>query len=104
MQTASKKVITGWAMYDWANSVYNLVITTTFFPIYFTAIAKDAKTKLKVDLENQTITILTTGESEKFEINPYKKTCLINGYDDIDYLLNIKDKIETFEKTAIRFS
>ena len=43
MQTASKKVINGWAMYDWANSVYNLVITTTFFPIYFTAIAKDEK-------------------------------------------------------------
>jgi UMF1 family MFS transporter len=43
MQTASKKVINGWAMYDWANSVYNLVITTTFFPIYFTSIAKDDK-------------------------------------------------------------
>jgi MFS transporter, UMF1 family len=43
MQTASKKVINGWAMYDWANSVYNLVITTTFFPIYFTAIARDQK-------------------------------------------------------------
>src|SRR5258707_955348 len=42
MQTASKKVITGWAMYDWANSVYNLVITTTFFPIYFTAATKSA--------------------------------------------------------------
>jgi UMF1 family MFS transporter len=42
MQTASKKVITGWAMYDWANSVYNLVITTTFFPIYFTESTKDA--------------------------------------------------------------
>ena len=42
MQTASKKVINGWAMYDWANSVYNLVITTTFFPIYFTAITKNA--------------------------------------------------------------
>lgn len=41
MQTASKKVINGWAMYDWANSVYNLVITTTFFPIYFTEITKD---------------------------------------------------------------
>lgn len=41
MQTASKKVINGWAMYDWANSVYNLVITTTFFPIYFTAITKN---------------------------------------------------------------
>lgn len=40
MQTASKKVINGWAMYDWANSVYNLVITTTFFPIYFTAVTK----------------------------------------------------------------
>jgi len=43
MQTASKKVINGWAMYDWANSVYNLVITTTFFPIYFTAVARDEK-------------------------------------------------------------
>ena len=42
MLTASKKVINGWAMYDWANSVYNLVITTTFFPIYFTAVAKDS--------------------------------------------------------------
>ena len=41
MQTASKKIINGWAMYDWANSVYNLVITTTFFPIYFASIAKD---------------------------------------------------------------
>lgn len=41
MQTASKKVVNGWAMYDWANSVYNLVITTTFFPIYFTAATKD---------------------------------------------------------------
>ncbi len=40
MQTASKKVITGWAMYDWANSVYNLVITTTFFPIYYTEMTK----------------------------------------------------------------
>ncbi len=40
MQTASKKVVNGWAMYDWANSVYNLVITTTFFPIYFMAVTK----------------------------------------------------------------
>ena len=43
MQTASKKVINGWAMYDWANSVYNLVITTTFFPIYFAAVARDER-------------------------------------------------------------
>src|SRR6188768_2649689 len=42
MQTASKKVINGWAMYDWANSVYNLVITTTFFPIYFLSVTGGA--------------------------------------------------------------
>jgi len=51
MQTASKKVINGWAMYDWANSVYNLVITTTFFPIYFTAVARD-------DQHGSTVTFL----------------------------------------------
>ena len=42
MQTAPKKVVNAWAMYDWANSVYNLVITTTFFPIYFIAVTKSA--------------------------------------------------------------
>jgi len=54
-------------------------------------------------LEKQTINIITTGESESFEINSYKKSCLLNGYDDIDYLINLKDKIETWEKQAIRF-
>lgn len=54
---------------------------------------------LTVDVENQTITIDKTGESEKFDINHYKKTCLLNGYDDIDYLINLKDEIARFEKT-----
>ncbi|HEY5393305.1 MAG TPA: 3-isopropylmalate dehydratase small subunit, partial [Hanamia sp.] len=54
---------------------------------------------LSVNLENQTITIDATGESEKFNINHYKKTCLLNGYDDIDYLVNIKQDIINFEKT-----
>jgi len=54
---------------------------------------------LSVDLENQTITIDATGEQQKFEINNYKKTCLLNGYDDIDYLLSIKQDIINFEKT-----
>ena len=54
---------------------------------------------LSVDLENQTITIDATGEQQKFEINNYKKTCLMNGYDDIDYLLSIKQDIINFEKT-----
>ncbi|MEO9005492.1 MAG: 3-isopropylmalate dehydratase small subunit [Ginsengibacter sp.] len=53
---------------------------------------------LSIDIENQSITIDSTGESEKFYINNYKKTCLINGYDDIDYLLNIKNEIIQFEK------
>ena len=54
---------------------------------------------LSVDLENQTITIDATGEQERFDINNYKKTCLLNGYDDIDYLLSIKQDIMNFEKT-----
>lgn len=54
---------------------------------------------LSIDVENQSITIDATGEQEKFDINHYKKACLINGYDDIDYLLNIKNDIINFEKT-----
>ena len=60
-------------------------------------IENDPSKELKVDLENQTITLLSTGDSEKFDINPYKKECLLNGYDDIDYLLNNKSQIEAFE-------
>jgi len=58
---------------------------------------QDNNTELTVDLENQSITINSTGEQEHFEINPYKKTCLLNGYDDIDYLLSIKEDIQQFE-------
>jgi 3-isopropylmalate/(R)-2-methylmalate dehydratase small subunit len=56
---------------------------------------------LSVDLEAQTITIGATGEKESFEINDYKKTCMINGYDDIDYLLNSIQEIEAYEKAPI---
>ena len=52
---------------------------------------------LTVNLEAQTITIYATGESESFEINAYKKTCMLNGYDDIDYLLSIKEDIMNYE-------
>ena len=54
---------------------------------------------LSVELENQSITIDATGEREKFDINNYKKNCLLNGYDDIDYLVNIKQDILNFEKS-----
>ena len=53
---------------------------------------------LTVDLAKQTITIDATGATEKFDINSYKKTCLLNGYDDIDYLLSMKEEIEAYEK------
>ena len=52
---------------------------------------------LTINLEKQTITIDATRESESFDIKPYKKTCMINGYDDIDYLLSIKEEIQEFE-------
>jgi 3-isopropylmalate/(R)-2-methylmalate dehydratase small subunit len=83
------------------NGLLPVQVSEDFLAKIFTAIEKDAHTKLNVNLENQTITILATGESEKFDINPYKKTCLLNGYDDIDYLLNSKSKIEAFEKSRI---
>ena len=54
---------------------------------------------LRINLNDQNITIESTGASESFDINPYKKTCLINGYDDIDYLLSLKEKIQQYEPT-----
>lgn len=53
---------------------------------------------LTINLEQQSVTIHSTGEQQTFEINTYKKTCLLNGYDDIDYLISIKDEITSFEK------
>lgn len=59
--------------------------------------AQNNETTLTVSLPYQTITIDTTGEQEGFEINAYKKTCMLNGYDDIDFLLSVKDDIEAYE-------
>ena len=80
------------------NGLLPVQVSEDFLKNIFAAIDNDPATKLRVDLENQSITILATGENETFDINPYKKTCLLNGYDDIDYLLNMKSRIETFEK------
>ena len=82
------------------NGLLPVQVSESFLTKVFAAIEK-SQSKLKVDLENQTITILATGDSEKFDINPYKKTCLINGYDDIDYLINLKSKIEEFETNRV---
>jgi len=73
-------------------------VSEEFLATLFEAIEKDPLTKIKVDLVNQEITLLATGEKEKFDINSYKKECLINGYDDIDYLFSLKGKIVEFEQ------
>ena len=85
------------------NFVLPVVVSEQFLSELFASIKADPKTIVKVDLPNQTITNLATGKSEKFEINGYKKHCLMNGLDDIDYLLTNKDKTEAYEKTAQKF-
>jgi len=64
----------------------------------FTAIEVNPESQLEVNLPEQTITILATGESESFDINDYKKANMSNGFDDIDFLLNIKVQISEFAK------
>lgn len=76
------------------NGVLPLQVSGAFLQRIF---LQDNNTELTVDLAKQTITINSTGESENFEISNYKKTCLLNGYDDIDYLLSIKEDIQQFE-------
>lgn len=73
-------------------------VSDDFLQKIFAAAQKDPSTKVNVNLGEQSVTLLATGEKESFDINPYKKTCLLNGYDDIDYLLSIKSEIEQFEK------
>jgi len=80
------------------NGVLPVVVSEAFLASLFECVNKDAKAKVKVDLEAKTITNLVTGASESFEINSYKRNCLLNGYDDIDFLLSIKPEIETYEK------
>src|SRR5690554_7192917 len=83
------------------NGLLPVQVSDLFLHEIFTEISKDPNTELEVDLEKESITLLATGKTESFEINPYKKSCLINGYDDIDYILSQKDKIEAFESEKI---
>ena len=77
------------------NGLLPITVSEVFLAFIF---ALDKEATLSVCLENQTITIDATGVVETFEINAYKKTCLLNGYDDIDYLISNKAAIENFEK------
>jgi len=77
------------------NGLLPVVVSDDFLKKIFQAINKNPKTEIEVDLQNQTIGF--DGQKEKFEINLYKKTCMINGYDDIDYLLSLHKEVRGFD-------
>ncbi|HCL82406.1 MAG TPA: 3-isopropylmalate dehydratase small subunit [Chitinophagaceae bacterium] len=86
------------------NFLLPVTVSDEFLKKIFDAIDRNASTPVTVDLESQTIRLEEKGEpviKEKFEISQYKKTCLLNGYDDIDYLLSMKDEITAFENKPL---
>ncbi|QIL38648.1 3-isopropylmalate dehydratase small subunit [Pedobacter sp. HDW13] len=80
------------------NGLLPIQVSDDFLAQIFKSVDANAQSALEVDLENQTVTIVENGAQESFEINPYKKSCLINGYDDIDFILAQKQLIEEFEQ------
>jgi 3-isopropylmalate/(R)-2-methylmalate dehydratase small subunit len=116
--SGSSREHAAWAVYDYG---FRAVVSSFFADIFkgnclnigvlpvqvspefadsiFKAIAEDSSTQLEINLPNQTITLLTTGQQESFAINGYKKNNMLNGFDDIDYLQNIKEDIEVFAST-----
>lgn len=118
--SGSSREHAAWAIYDYGfrcvissffadifkgNSLNIGILPVTVSPEFldriFKAIEADPATQVEVNLPEQKVTLLTTGESEGFQINGYKKNNLLNGYDDIDYLLSLKEEIGIFEKTRI---
>lgn len=119
--SGSSREHAAWAIYDYG---FRVVISSFFADIFksnalnngllpvqvsdgflarmFEFIEKDPKTTITVDLENETITIDSLQSSESFEISTYKKSCLINGYDDIDYLVSKAAEIEQWEEANPR--
>ena len=80
------------------NFVLPVQVSEEFLAALFESIAADPKTQVEVDLPRQTVTNMATGRQEHFDINGYKKHCLMNGLDDIDYLIANKEKIEAWEQ------
>jgi 3-isopropylmalate/(R)-2-methylmalate dehydratase small subunit len=115
--SGSSREHAAWAIYDYGfkvvvssffadifknNSLNNgllpVQVSEAFLQDLIDLIEKDPATEIEVNLVDQKISIPETGQDESFEINSYKKECLLNGYTDIDYLINLKDEIEAFEK------
>lgn len=80
------------------NGLLPVTVSDDFLHHIFSAIEKNPAATMEINLENQTISISDTSEMTHFEMDPYKKICLLNGYDDIDFLLSQKDIISSFEK------
>jgi len=118
--SGSSREHAAWAIYDYGfrcvvssffadifknNSLNIGILPVQVSPVFldkiFRAIESNPKTELEVNLADQTITILATGESEKFEINSYKKHNLMNGYDDIDYLQAMRADIRAYAEKSI---
>lgn len=88
------------------NFLLPVTVSEDFLKEIFSAISVDPSTPITVNLENQTITLETKDHmklEEKFDISQYKKTCLLNGYDDIDYLLSMKEEIAAFENKHLTY-
>jgi len=83
------------------NGLLPVQVSEAFLKVLMGSVLNDPKTVIEVHLIDQTISIIGTEHSESFEIDAYKKTCMINGYDDIDYLLSKKDAIKRFELNGI---
>lgn len=79
------------------NFLLPVQVSEEFLAQLFEVVAHDAAAEIAVNLEQQTITVVATGIQSTFDINSYKKTCLLNGYDDIDYLLSMRNEIEAYE-------
>ena len=79
------------------NGLLPVTVSEQMLAEIFSAVDKNPKAELMIDLEAQSIEIVGTGHKESFEISPYKKECLKNGYDDVDYLVSIRNEVENFE-------
>ena len=85
------------------NFVLPVVVSEDFLAELFATLASDPQARVRVDVPSQTVRNLSTGREERFELSAYKKYCLVNALDDIDYLLEHKDRIEAYEKASSRY-
>lgn len=82
------------------NGLLAVQVSETFLTALFQSVERDPYTEVKIELKQQSVAVPSCGLQENFDINPYKKECLLKGFDDIDFLLSIRNKIENYEKNT----